>query len=298
MILTGILPSAARFFEFLDQKEESNCDIIEDTSESEIYIYNKRKEISCVPEIEYQNVFFSYGQEPEQKNVINGLNLCIPSGEKLALIGRNGCGKTTLINLLLRLDEIADGDILVDGKKISEFDLREYRKLFSVVSQQIYLFNDTIRNNICMYQQFDEAEILTVLEEVGLGELIRERGLDFIVGINGTSLSGGQKQKIALARALLHNRPIFIFDEATSNTDIDFEMRFRRMLKDRLIKKTVIFITHNADLLREADQIVLMEEGEVICAGAYDTLLAGSKAFAELMEQYKNDCKKERYKNN
>ena len=157
-----------------------------------------------------------------------------------------------------------------------------------MVSQQIYLFNDTIRNNIRMCGDFDDGAIRKVLDEVGLGELVEERGLDFVVGINGSCLSGGQKQKIALARALLHNRPIFIFDEATSNTDIDFEVRFRQMLRERLADKTVILVTHNAELLREADRVVWMEDVRVFCEGAYGELLEQSAAFAALIDQYGN----------
>ena len=197
--------------------------------------------------------------------MVRGLCLRIPGGEKVALIGKNGCGKSTVVQLLLRLYDCGSGDIRLLGTQISSFKIKEYRRLFSVVSQQIYLFNDTIRNNIRMCGDFDDGAIRKVLDEVGLGGLVKERGLDFVVGINGSCLSGGQKQKIALARALLHNRPIFIFDEATSNTDIDFEVRFRQMLRERLADKTVILVTHNAELLREADRVVWMEDGRVFC---------------------------------
>ena len=154
---------------------------------------------------------------------INGIHLKIREGEKLALIGRNGSGKTTLVKLLLRFYKSQDGSIFLSDREIEEIPLKEYRGLFSVVSQEIYLFNDTIRNNVCMYRDFSEDAIRAVLDEVGLSEMVSERGMDFLVGINGALLSGGQKQKVALARALLHDRPVFIFDEATSNTDIDFE---------------------------------------------------------------------------
>ena len=164
-----------------------------------------------------------------------------------------------MVKLLLRFYKSQDGSIFLSDREIEEIPLKEYRGLFSVVSQEIYLFNDTIRNNVCMYRDFSEDAIRAVLDEVGLSEMVSERGMDFLVGINGALLSGGQKQKVALARALLHDRPVFIFDEATSNTDIDFELRFRRMLNSRLARKTIIMITHNIDLLQAADQIVLMK---------------------------------------
>ncbi len=277
LVLANILPSAARFFEFLDRKEES---------------VEGEGELPCglcgAYDIEYQNVCFRYGAAKNGEDVIRGLCLRIPGGEKVALIGKNGCGKSTVVQLLLRLYDCGSGDIRLLGTQISSFKIKEYRRLFSVVSQQIYLFNDTIRNNIRMCGDFDDGAIRKVLDEVGLGGLVKERGLDFVVGINGSCLSGGQKQKIALARALLHNRPIFIFDEATSNTDIDFEVRFRQMLRERLADKTVILVTHNAELLREADRVVWMEDGRVFCEGAYGELLEQSAAFAALIDQYGN----------
>ncbi|MDE7325451.1 MAG: ABC transporter ATP-binding protein/permease [Lachnospiraceae bacterium] len=275
LVFANILPSAARFFEFLDREEES--------------VEGKENIPSGLPlalDIEYRDVFFRYQATKSQEDVIRGLCLRIPEGEKVALIGKNGCGKSTMVMLLLRLYDCGSGCILLGGAGITGFHMKEYRKLFSVVSQQIYLFHDTIRNNICMGREFDDGEIKEVLCEVGLEELVLERGLHFMVGINGSCLSGGQKQKVALARALLHDRPIFIFDEATSNTDIDFEVRFRRMLKGRLSKKTVLMVTHNAELLKETDRVVWMEEGKVFCEGAYGELLEQNTAFAGLIEQY------------
>ena len=193
------------------------------------------------------------------------------------------------MRLLLRFYPCQRGSIFLHGQPIELFPLKEYRTLFSVVSQDIYLFNDTIRNNVCMYRDFKEDKVFEVLQEVGLGELVKERGMDFLVGINGAFLSGGQKQKVALARALLHNRPIFLFDEATSNTDIDFEARFRRMLADRLADKIVIMITHNADLLQSASNIVLIEEGRVLCHGSYQELTEKEEQFANWIEKIKNN---------
>jgi len=297
-ILTNVLPSATRFFEFLDQAEETEDqvkeakDITENKQEKNFFLAEEslwKKNLSFNLEntlnMEFCNVFFHYNMGTEKKEVLNGIHLKIPKGDKLVLVGKNGSGKTTLVKLLLRFYQCQSGSILLNGDEIKEFPLKEYRGLFSVVSQEIYLFNDTIRNNICMYHDFEEGAIRAVLDEVGLSELIAERGMDFPVGINGSLLSGGQKQKVALARALLHDRPIFLFDEATSNTDIDFEVRFRKMLKERLADKTVIMITHNTDLLQAADHIVLMGEGQILCEGSYEDLREGDKRFARWLEQ-------------
>ena len=289
-ILTNVLPSATRFFEFLDQTEE---DTMEGEQEIKFPLAEEVLQKKNFPgenslDIEFRHVLFCYNAEEKEKKVLNGVDLNIPEGEKLALIGRNGSGKTTLIKLLLRFYSCQDGSILLDGHEIEKIPLKEYRGLFSVVSQEIYLFNDTIRNNICMYRDFAEDAIRAVLDEVGLSELIAERGMDFPVGINGAFLSGGQKQKVALARALLYDRPVFLFDEATSNTDIDFEARFRKMLTQRLANKTVIMITHNVDLLQVADHIVLMGEGEILCGGSYEDLKGGDERFAKWLEQNEN----------
>jgi ATP-binding cassette subfamily B protein/subfamily B ATP-binding cassette protein MsbA len=283
-ILTNVLPSATRFFEFLDRAEETG-----DGAKNKWKKNNLLAEEADPLDINFCNVVFHYNNiEGEKKEVLNGIHLKIREGEKLALIGRNGSGKTTLVKLLLRFYKSQDGSIFLADREIEEIPLKEYRELFSVVSQEIYLFNDTIRNNVCMYRDFSEDAIRAVLDEVGLSEMVSERGMDFLVGINGALLSGGQKQKVALARALLHDRPVFIFDEATSNTDIDFELRFRRMLNSRLARKTIIMITHNIDLLQAADHIVLMGEGRILCEGSYEDLRGGDEKFASWLEQNEN----------
>ncbi len=297
-ILTNVLPSATRFFEFLDQEEETENPVGNkqegnpSAAKESLWRKNLSKKIVVGEnpmDIEFRNVFFHYNMEIEKKEILNGIHLKIPEGEKLALIGRNGSGKTTLVKLLLRFYNYQSGSILLGGREIEGIPLKEYRGLFSVVSQEIYLFNDTIRNNICMYHDFGEEAIQAVLDEVGLSGLVAERGMDVPVGINGSLLSGGQKQKVALARALLHDRPVFLFDEATSNTDIDFEARFRRMLHQRLANKTVLMITHNTDLLQSADYIVLMGEGEILCEGSYEDLRGGDERFVRWLERNENE---------
>lgn len=155
------------------------------------------------------------------------------------------------------------GKIYLDKLEILKIDLCTYRNLISVVSQQIYLFNDTIRNNICLYREVDDEVLITVCRECGLEELIGEVSLDYIIGYNGAFLSGGQRQKIALARAIIHNKDILIFDEITSSVDSISEIQIKALFKGRLRDKTVIMITHKSELLREMETFVLLEEGEV-----------------------------------
>jgi len=272
VIFSGITPSATRFFEFLDIREENGNELTEN------YFQTKR--------IELRDVSFAYNANFEHRDILNEFNLDVGENSKVAIIGMNGTGKTTIINLLLRLYDYESGLILFDGNDINELNLQEYRRQFSIVSQNVYLFNDTIWNNVCLYNDFDKDVLLKVLEYVGLRELAEEKGLDFVIGINGSYLSGGQRQKMSLARALIHDRPIFIFDEATSNTDIMFDTQFRKIIRERLKDKTVIIITHNVELLREVDSIVLIEDGRNVCQDSFNNLMKNNNRFIRVIQEY------------
>ena len=254
-LLSGIIPSTKRYYEFMELEEEDS-----------------RQRITASPQfgdIELENVSFSY---EAGKPVLNGINVIFHKGSKTAVIGRNGSGKTTVINLLTRLYEPDAGRILLNGIDIADIPLQAYRDMVSIVSQQIYLFNDTIRNNICLYKQTDERSLMAACEESGLGGFISEVSLDYVVGQNGAMLSGGQNQKIAMARALVHDKPIIIFDEATSNADAYSEQQINGLLHTMLKDKTVIVITHKREILSEVDQIVVLQEGRITSTGRYDEL--------------------------
>lgn len=246
-MLSGIIPSTKRYYKFMELGEEGTG----------------RESTSSIQfgDIEFQNIFFSY---EEGKPVLKNINIEIPKGSKAAFVGKNGSGKSTIIDLLLRMYVPLEGKILLGGIDVSTMPLTEYRSMISVVSQEIYLFNDTIRNNICLYKREEEEVILKICEESGLAEFIAEVSLDYSVGQNGTMLSGGQKQKVALARALLHECPIVIFDEATSSTDAYSEQQINSLLHTRLREKTVIVISHKKDILDEVDQIIMLENGQIV----------------------------------
>lgn len=241
-LLSGILPSAKRHYQFMDLEEEEE---------------NSEGELPAPGDIVFQEVTFSYTPERE---VLKGVTFQIPKGSKTALIGKNGSGKSTVIDLLLRMYEPQKGKILLGGRDISRFRMREYREMISVVSQQIYLFHDTIRNNITLYRQVRDDTIMEAVRDSGLEEFIREVSLDYIVGQNGMLLSGGQKQKIALARAMVQDRPILVFDEATSNTDVCSESQINGLVHTKFQSKTVIIVTHKQEILEDMNQIILLED--------------------------------------
>ena len=236
----------------------------------------------CLNDLRMEQVSFAYEKD---KYILRDIDILFAKGSKTAIIGRNGSGKTTIINLLTRMYEPENGKILLGAENISELSLSDYRNMVSVVSQQIYLFNDTIRNNICLYKQMDDAAIEEACKDSGLEDFIKEVSLDYMVGQNGAMLSGGQKQKIALARALIHDKPIIIFDEATSNTDAYSEQQINKQLNTKLKEKTVIVITHKKEILSKVDQIVVLKEGVIDDIGTYDELVGKNDELNIMMEK-------------
>lgn len=266
-LLSGIIPSTKRYYAFMDLEEETD---------------NGETAALCPDDLKLQQVSFAYEKE---KYVLKDVDILFAKGSKTAIIGRNGSGKTTIINLLTRMYEPTSGKIMLGTEDISELTLPEYRNMVSVVSQQIYLFNDTIRNNICLYKRVDDVIVEEACKDSGLEDFIKEVSLDYVVGQNGAMLSGGQKQKIALARALIHDKPIVIFDEATSNTDAYSEQQINGLLDTKLKEKTVIVITHKKEILNKVDQIVVLKEGVVIDNGTYDELVGKNEELNIMMEK-------------
>ena len=266
-LLSGIIPSTKRYYAFMDLEEETD---------------NGETAALCPDDLKLQQVSFAYEKE---KYVLKDVDILFAKGSKTAIIGRNGSGKTTIVNLLTRMYEPTSGKIMLGTEDISELPLPEYRNMVSVVSQQIYLFNDTIRNNICLYKRVDDVIVEEACKDSGLEDFIKEVSLDYVVGQNGAMLSGGQKQKIALARALIHDKPIVIFDEATSNTDAYSEQQINGLLDTKLKEKTVIVITHKKEILNKVDQIVVLKEGVVIDNGTYDELVGKNEELNIMMEK-------------
>ena len=239
-----IKPSIERYIEF-DKEDDENIGTYSVKNPKETLLIN--------------NITFNYGKG---ENIINKLNLTIPYGKKIGVHGGNGSGKTTFINLLLRFYMPSSGTILLGSENINRFNVEEYRRLFSFVPQQPFLFCDSLRNNITLFRNINERELMNAVEMVGLGELIDKKTLDFCVGQNGCELSGGQRQRISIARTLISKSCFIVLDEPESNLDSDFKQILKKIIDECYRNKTVIMISHDHELLECMDIIYEMGKGE------------------------------------
>lgn len=219
-----------------------------------------------------------------RKDVLTGIDCLIEKGKKYVIVGKSGCGKSTLIKLLSGYYSAYTGEILYDDKELHMLDKDNVVQLSSIIHQNIYMFDETIYDNICLHENYPEKKIEKVIEESGLTEFISElpTGLQYQVGENGSNLSGGQKQRIAVARALIRNKPILILDEGTSAID----MQTAYDIENRLLKMedlTLITITHHLekDLLDKYDEVFYMENGSIKERGSFKQLISISSCFAE-----------------
>jgi subfamily B ATP-binding cassette protein MsbA len=237
-----------------------------------------------IGQVEYRNVRFTYVNE--KGSVLNGVNLSVPDGQSLAIVGRSGSGKSTLVSLLPRFYEPDSGEILIDGMPIAEYSLTGLRDQISLVSQEVVLFDDSIANNIG-YGALSNAsrdEIERAAHAAHVDEFTRQlpEGLDTRVGDRGVLLSGGQRQRIAIARALLKNAPILILDEATSALDTESERHIQHALQQLMRNRTTFVIAHRLSTVENADRIIVLEAGEIIESGTHKDLLASNGNYANL----------------
>jgi ABC-type multidrug transport system fused ATPase/permease subunit len=231
--------------------------------------------------IQFKNVAFQYPTRPDIP-VLKGINLDIKAGQKVALVGPSGVGKSTIIQLLLRFYNISNGDILVDGKSIYHHNLRNFRANMSIVPQEVILFAGTIRDNI-LYGKPDatEAEVLAAAQQSNSWEFINSfpEGLDTTIGERGIKLSGGQRQRIAIARAILVNPAILLLDEATSSLDGDSEQIVQDALEKLMEGRTSIIIAHRLTTIRDVDKIYVLENGIISEQGTHQQLLENENGF-------------------
>lgn len=234
--------------------------------------------------IEFKEVEFSYSGT--NKSVLRDINFTVSPGETVAIVGRSGSGKSTLVSLLPRFYDVLNGEICIDSINIQDYKLKDLRTQFALVTQDVMLFNDTIRNNIAY--GLEDSVSMESLKEVSIAshalefiESLRD-GFDTVVGENGVMLSGGQRQRIAIARALLRDAPILILDEATSALDTESERHIQSALEALMKDRTTIVIAHRLSTIENADRILVLEQGRIVEQGKHSELLANSAYYAKL----------------
>ncbi|MEJ2762437.1 lipid A ABC transporter ATP-binding protein/permease MsbA [Photobacterium sp. MCCC 1A19761] len=235
-------------------------------------------------DIEVNDVTFTY--PTKDAPALRHVSFSLPAGQTLALVGRSGSGKSTIANLLTRFYDIDSGKITIDGHELQDYKLANLRQQVAVVSQNVHLFNDTIANNIAYAceNEYSREEIERAAKLAYAMDFIEgmEHGLDTMIGENGVSLSGGQRQRLAIARALLRDAPVLILDEATSALDTESERAIQAALDELQKDRTVLVIAHRLSTIENADQILVVDEGEIIERGVHADLLAQDGAYAQL----------------
>jgi subfamily B ATP-binding cassette protein MsbA len=245
--------------------------------------------------VQFDHVWFSYAggvtaADPqgaparERAAALADVSLQVAAGESLAIVGRSGSGKSTLVNLLPRFYDAGAGSVRIDGRDVRDYELRNLREQIAVVSQDVVLFDDTIRNNIAFGRELPDAAIERAAEAAHVLEFARSQpaGLDALVGDRGVLLSGGQRQRIAIARALLKDAPILILDEATSALDTEAERHIQAALAQLVRNRTTLIIAHRLSTVEQADRIIVLDAGAIAESGTHVQLLAHGGLYAQL----------------
>ena len=226
----------------------------------------------------------TYGYEPESP-VLKDLDVQFDAGKSYAIVGGSGSGKSTLLNLLMGSSSNYQGEICIDGVSIKNIESESLYQLMTSVQQNVFVFNDTIRNNVTMFHEFPDKEVTLALERSGLSEFIEKRGEEFVCGENGANLSGGERQRISIARALLRKSPILLVDEATAALDAATARAVSFSILN-LVGMTRIVVTHRLEeaILRRYDKILVMKNGTICEQGNFDTLMQQKGQFYSLFQ--------------
>ncbi len=263
---------------------DTGREMLELSRSSEKDIEKKReKNIENDPEIEYKNVTFGY----TDKDVLKNVSFTVRQGEMTALVGPSGGGKSTIANLLARFWDVKDGSIKVRGKDIREVSLGSLMDNISMVFQRVYLFQDTIANNISIGRpDATREEVIEAAKKARCYDFIMQlpEGFDTVIGEGGASLSGGEKQRISIARCILKDSPIVILDEATASVDADNERAIQEAISELCKDKTLLVIAHRLKTIKDADQILLISDGEIRERGTHDELMSIGGQYAHMVE--------------
>jgi subfamily B ATP-binding cassette protein MsbA len=274
LIFQQTFASAQRIFEVLD------TDIEVTEVENAAVLPSFRKEIR------FENVHFSYPAKTDVA-VLQGINLTIEKGEILAIVGMSGAGKTTLVSLIPRFYDVSRGRITIDGTDISRTTIASLRSQIALVTQETFLFDDSIRSNILYGREYCvEEELIEAAKAAFIHDFIMELPdkYETRIGERGQRLSGGQQQRIAIARAILQKAPILILDEATSALDTESERLVQSALHNLMLNCTTFVIAHRLSTVRLANRIVVLDRGQVVEIGNHDELMKGSGIYRRLYE--------------
>ncbi len=244
------------------------------------------KELSSIDNIEFKNISFSY---KEDQKLIENFSFTAYKGKRIAIVGPTGCGKTTLINLLMRFYDVKSGEILIDNENVVTYSRQAYREKFGMVLQETWLRNATIRENIALGQDASDEEIIKACKACHAHSFIERlpEGYDTVVTEDGGNLSNGQKQLLCIARVMLLNPPVLILDEATSSIDTRTELKVQDAFAKLMENKTSFIVAHRLSTIRSADTILVMKDGDIIEQGSHDELIEKDGFYKELyMSQY------------